>query len=570
MIRPRTLPPEAESTHDLPRLPEAPPYVWPVSSHDVEQSEGASATPLLAHVVSARAVFGVMVDVDAQAVELLLECLESSESFGASLIIAVYPTCATTEEDLALMQTIEDRFGERIRFRILPVPSVASIPNAVCVHGAEEAVLLSVGATANLGLSSYGWPSLDLGIAADPLVQSAFQRWFESVWAAAALLDDQTMRIPALVPARGSPEAADLWRQFKEACASSVMQGQAEKASSATSDENSPNPTDSPPASASPLASLGIPRIDETAQEVIRLFKMGQQATIYRGSGVPPLDAPMRPEWFGIDGQRQVGAASREIKYRISVLDANTLKELDKRRKRPAEILRRLSYPLSDSVYWVPHKAKALIERELTRANDESRKILDGVLPDGAQKFIKGRQGMIARDANAMYHEFHPGRQLAPDVLETIFTTLAERLGKALSGRFLPQISYADVQPRLAHRSDWESGWGQALTLLQAVAEMPRQVLTEPRFLWGLKIEEDEWLNAMNVADDTLLSGKRPDRRRAEDELRWLGEIRSAEADSRARCKAILSLLDGNGERAVQELCCEADNECVRNVGASQ
>lgn len=29
----------------------------------------------------------------------------------------------------------------------------------------------------------------------------------------------------------------------------------------------------------------------------------------------------MRPEWFGIDGQRQVGAASREIKYRIAVLD---------------------------------------------------------------------------------------------------------------------------------------------------------------------------------------------------------------------------------------------------------
>jgi hypothetical protein len=68
----------------------------------------------------------------------------------------------------------------------------------------------------------------------------------------------------------------------------------------------------------------------------------------------------------------------------------------------------------------------------------------------------------------------------------------------------------------------------------------------------------------MNVADDALLAGKRLDRRRAEDELR------SAEAEPKAKCRAILSLLDGNGERAVQELCSEVADERVQDVGATQ
>lgn len=556
-----------------PRLqPEAsdPPFVWSDSLATVEADESALRHPLIAHLESARSVFGVVTDMDGRAVEFLLDRLESDDDFRGVLILGVYPACATSAQDLEFAREIEARSHDRVRFRILPVTTAASLPNTICIQGEGEAVLLNIGATANLGFSAYSRPSMDVGIAAEPLMLTAYRRWFEAVWGAAAPLDDRTTRIPALIPARGSEEAAERWRIFQQECVSSApgaVSGEGGVSSAGDVQGNGGSPA---PGADSPIASLGLHYIDETAEAVVRLFRAGQQAIINPGSRMPPLDAPMRPEWFGIDGQRQVGAASREIKYRISVLDANTLRELDKRRKRPAEILRRLGYPLGNSVYWVPHEAKPLVERELTRANDESRKILDSVLPGGAQKFIEGRQDIIARDANAMYREFYPGGQLAPEILKSIFTALTERLEKAQAGRFLPQISYSDVQPRLAHRSDWESGWGQALVLLQAVAEMPRQLLTEPRFLWGLKVEEDEWLDAMDVAGDALLAEPRPDRRRAEDELRWLDGIESADAEPKAKCKAILSLLAGNGDRAVQELCAQAEEEHAQDVGPAE
>jgi hypothetical protein len=68
----------------------------------------------------------------------------------------------------------------------------------------------------------------------------------------------------------------------------------------------------------------------------------------------------------------------------------------------------------------------------------------------------------------------------------------------------MPKLSYSVVS---FSRTDNAivSPWGQAFSLLADVAAFPRKALTGSFFLRGLKVPEDDLIEAMNVADDALL-----------------------------------------------------------------
>ena len=74
---------------------------------------------------------------------------------------------------------------------------------------------------------------------------------------------------------------------------------------------------------------------------------------------------------------------------------------------------------------------------------------------------------------------------------------------KVQSANFMPKLSYSVVS---FSRTDnaMVSPWGQAFSLLADITAFPRKALTDSFFLRGLKVPEDDLIEAMNVADDAL------------------------------------------------------------------
>src|SRR5262249_52906351 len=92
-----------------------------------------------------------------------------------------------------------------------------------------------------------------------------------------------------------------------------------------------------------------------------------------------------------------------------------------------------------------------------------------------------------------------------------------------------------------------ESPWGQAYSLLSDVASFPRKALTDGFFFRGLKVSEDELIDAMNVADDALCRdlGSRGIKERCKTELELLSRIERAPITARERCGYIQRILAG-------------------------
>ncbi len=80
------------------------------------------------------------------------------------------------------------------------------------------------------------------------------------------------------------------------------------------------------------------------------------------------------------------------------------------------------------------------------------------------------------------------------------------RFRKATSGNFLPKVSFVKTSFRLGGNSEHVSEWAAARTIIRAIAEYPRAGLkSRAYFFRGLKVIEEDLLNAMNVADDQLV-----------------------------------------------------------------
>jgi hypothetical protein len=100
------------------------------------------------------------------------------------------------------------------------------------------------------------------------------------------------------------------------------------------------------------------------------------------------------------------------------------------------------------------------------------------------------------------------------------------------------------------------SPWGQAFSLLADVAAFPRKALTDSFFLRGLKVPEDDLIEAMNVANDVLLRnlGARGIKDRCKAELNLLMRIKKAPMESRERCELVCRILNDNAIDAIDEI----------------
>jgi hypothetical protein len=147
---------------------------------------------------------------------------------------------------------------------------------------------------------------------------------------------------------------------------------------------------------------------------------------------------------------------------------------------------------------------------------------------------------VLVADINGMHAELGRSGKVTDSVVNEVVKDIKDRLRKVQSVRFMPKLSYSVVS---FSRTDntMVSPWGQAFSLLADVAAFPRKALTDSFFLRGLKVPEDDLIEAMNVADDVLLHNLRARgiKDRCKAELNLLMRIEKAPMESRDRCKLV-------------------------------
>jgi hypothetical protein len=124
-------------------------------------------------------------------------------------------------------------------------------------------------------------------------------------------------------------------------------------------------------------------------------------------------------------------------------------------------------------------------------------------------------------------------------------TTLKDRLDATRGARLLPQVTYSSVSFSTGVESTWSSPWGQAYTLLKGIAEFPRSVLSDPFFLRGVKTNERDLVEAMNVSGDHLVSifDTHQAKVTAETELKWIQQLDQSSISAQEKCRILISLI---------------------------
>lgn len=487
----------------------------------------------------------VVSGVDARAVEFIRALLLGEQSPEIRIVLLVHATCPTKEEDLFELLALLD--NGRLKVWVLPVRNWGQRCSwALAVRRTSPSHILWTSSAANFGLAEPQIDEAHLVAEADPMVVDQFISWFSRLVASAAPLTPETARIPALVPARGTTEAAEMWERYAACCQAAASAGVTGKpAASATSPI--------PPTNESVQAvenqirhELGIPKPDPLLQPLIQLFEQGDLVTIDKGSRIPPLEVPIKAEWFGIPSFREVGVVSREVRYKISVLDERTNKALDARRRGTSDLREKFSFPLADGSRWMPHKAKSLFQAELKRQEEEGKELLGAIVSGEPEQWVESKRDLVTRDANRQYEEFHPGKTMPEDTINEILKALTERFRKATSGNFLPKVSFVKTSFRAGADSEHVSDWAAARTLLRAIAEYPRAALkSRAYFFRGLEVSEKDLLQAMDVAGDHFVSHwfKPEAFGTAMAELEVLDRIDESEHSDHDKCALILDLL---------------------------
>lgn len=496
--------------------------------------------PWDATVADSTSITAVVSGLDEHGVQWLRALTSGSNPPAVRVVLLVHATCPTKEEHLAALASLV----KPPQFQVFVLP--------VCEWGQRCSWVLAVrrqapthvfwsASAGNFGLSP---PALDEAHAvsdADPLIVDQFLAWFSSLAFQAAPLSTETATIPSLVPAQGTKEAAQMWDEYEAACRAAAEAARRKPEATQTEAPKSAQQVEE-----QIRQELKIPKSDPILQPLVQLFERGDLVTIDKGSRIPPLELPIKAEWFGIPSFREVGVVSREVRYKISVLDEKTNKQLDARRKGTSELREKFSFPLADGSRWMPHKAKPLFETELKRQEEEGRKLLGAIVSGSPEEWVQSKRDLVTRDANRQYEEFHPGKSMHSGTIDEILNALTERFRKATSGNFLPKVGYVRTGFRPSADSDHVSDWATARTLLRAIAEYPRAALKgRAYFLRGLKVTEKDLLQAMNVAEDRLVAEWfQPDALEiAQAELDVLGQIDESERSDRDKCALILDLL---------------------------
>ena len=194
-----------------------------------------------------------------------------------------------------------------------------------------------------------------------------------------------------------------------------------------------------------PTEALGLPKLDQLAEQVARIYSKGAMVSIDKLSRIPPLDAPISPSLFGDASELQRGNVTRQVRMRVSIIDEKTIKNIDRRRHALRELLTKFSFGLADNMRWMPDAARDLFESELKCSNEEGQKLIADLLKGDVDAFISAKRATLVADINAMYTALGKPGQVTEDVITRVVESLKDRLTKAQSADFMPKLSYSMV-----------------------------------------------------------------------------------------------------------------------------
>jgi len=550
------------------RLSPESPFVWPEPLVLAAQASYEIYPPFTACATRATSIFGIIAAPTADTVHWLESLLAENRDCRALLILGVWPACGTTETTLTNLVGIAAHSGGRIALRVFPETSVFSRPsNVLCLCRAGGETDLVIGPTDNLGFPEPARSQMNLVCPADATTLERVRLWFDDIWRVSGPASEATAAIPRLTLPAGQEEAHALWEEYRTNCL----------ALGAAADQAGPphvDPTagelvlvaeESQPAP-SPTESIGVQKLDPLLERCSRLLELGSLVTIDRIGKVPPLEAPVKPAWFGVESFRQTGVVTAKTSIKVAPFDEGTLKKINRLLHASGELLPRFSFALADGVRWMPTRAVDLFEEALVAANKEAKKALgeavsvgpknnaateavEAAFGDRLAAFLEAQRERIRGDAQSMYSVFHPGTVIPDSAVREILGELERRLGKAGGESLLSKVSYSRVSMKTIADRPWSSPWGQALMLLRGIGEFPRLAMTDRYFWRGLQTDEDALIAAMDVAGDSIVReyGSRRVVQRAGAELDAIRALDASTVEAKKKCEAIWAIiLDGD------------------------
>jgi hypothetical protein len=537
------------------------PFVWPEPLVSAGFSQYASALPFEAIARTALSVFGVVSAIDAQAVDWMEGYLSDNPKAQLRLVISIHPTCRTTEADLQNLLRLVERHGQRADYRVFPEASLLDrSSNLLCLCGADGQTAMSVGPTENMGFAQASPSQANLVTAVTAATFEACRKWFDYLWAIAGPLRPELVAaMPHLVLPQGDLVAAQLWDDYRQQCLSQDAQDTVEAVINPETGEVELVDGYNYPAE-SPTEAMGVPKLDPLSDAVARVFELGALVSMDKVSRIPPLEAPVKPEWFGVDSFRKTGMVKSQTSFKVSPFDAATIKKIDRLRRVSGEVLPHFSFALADGVRWMPQKAIPLFEAALSMTNDEVKQLLGETMGNDIAAFLGSQHERIRTDAQRMYEGYHPGGKIPDSAVNSILDELKARLERTQVHKLMPTVAYSPVAFNPSQKSEWSSPWGQAFSLLKGVAEFPREAMTN-RFFWSsLRTNEEALIHAMDVAGDHLVAeyGSRNATKRAEKELSLIKELEDAPGEPLDKCRALWDLIKTGNEAALMKVLDEA------------
>ncbi|MDI7275315.1 MAG: hypothetical protein QME94_05005 [Anaerolineae bacterium] len=534
-----------------------PPFVWPEPRVLEGKNSYAFSPPFSPLVCASDALFGITTGLSGDGVEAVGGWLHASERFRAKLIVAVYPTCNTREEDLFRILEMTRRFGGRLEARVYPCKLVTDRPaNVLCLKARSDEVHFVVGTSENFGFEPSAEGKANLVFRADVALVESFRRHFDWLWGRSTPLSPATTQIPLLMLPQGDSEGARLWEDFLSLCAASSRSG-AKAEETVRVDPETGDVTILAPNGeelVSPTEEIGVAKLDLLAREVSQLYERGCLVSVDKRSRIGPLDAPLSPNVFGDSAEMQAGRVTRKVSLRVSIVDERTLRDIEKWRKAFRNVLNKFTFGLADNTRWMPHAARPLFETEVQRIDGCGRRLLDRLLGGATDDFVAARSGALLNDIYAMYQQLGGRGEPPRHILDNAIGELRRRLERARAGTFVPSVSYSVIA--FSTTTDrWASPWGQVYALLHDVASYPRKALTDPYFFRGLRVNARRLIEAMDVAGDAVVrhSMEREVGERCKAELEVLTKIDTSQLETRDRCDLVWKLIRGEKAEDIEE-----------------
>ncbi len=535
------------------------PFVWPDSRVSAGLTAYKAWPPFDEVALAAKSIFGVVSAPDISTVKWLDGYIAGSERTKLRIVVSVYPTCRTTAEDLANLLMLEQRHGKRVGFRLFPEMEVLDrSSNMLCLCGQDGGAMMMVGPTENMGFAKSSRSQANVVCPANSLTLHQYRKWFDYLWGISAPLRADTIAsIPRLVLPQGSEEAHRRWEAFREACFGDELQAAAPGRVAIDPDTGEVTEVDK---SGNPVSSatdeIDVPKLDALAEAITKLFELGKLVAIEKGTRIPPLKAPVKPEWFGVQSFRQTGMVEAQTAMKVAPFGDLLIRRIDRLCKVSGDLLPKHSFALADGARWIPNAAISLFEQAFTKANDEAKELLFGAIGDDLNSFLDKQRDRIRADAQKMYATFHPGQTIPEASVDSIIGEFKIRLGKTKVAKLIPTVSYSSVTFNPLQTTEWSDPWGMAFQFLKGVASFPREAMTNQYFWRGVATDEDKLVSAMNIAGDYIVRDydTRTAKKIAIQELELIRALDTTTANPKEKTAALWTLLATGAQEQIQAL----------------